>query len=67
MRVKISGIYSVIANEGGGEREIRTLDRVNPVPPFQGGDLNRSSISPAGSSSFKLVRRIIYDTCMMTK
>ena len=30
----------------GGERGIRTLDRVAPVPPFQGGDLNRSSISP---------------------
>ena len=30
----------------GGERGIRTLDRVAPMPPFQGGDLNRSSISP---------------------
>ena len=30
----------------GGESEIRTRDKVTPVPPFQGGDLNRSSISP---------------------
>ena len=30
----------------GGEGGIRTLDRVTPVPPFQGGDLNRSSTSP---------------------
>ena len=30
----------------GGEREIRTRDKVTPVPPFQGGDLNRSSSSP---------------------
>jgi hypothetical protein len=30
----------------GGEGGIRTRDRVAPVPPFQGGDLNRSSTSP---------------------
>ena len=33
----------------GGESEIRTRDRDNPVPPFQGGDLNHSSISPSGA------------------
>ena len=30
----------------GGERGIRTLDKVAPVLPFQGSDLNRSSSSP---------------------
>ncbi len=30
----------------GGEREIRTLDKVAPVLPFQGSDLNHSSSSP---------------------
>jgi hypothetical protein len=30
----------------GGGGGIRTLDRVTPVPPFQGGDLNRSSTPP---------------------
>ena len=42
----------------GGERGIRTLDKVAPVPPFQGGDLNRSSSSP--NCAFQA--RIIYDT-----
>ena len=32
----------------GGRGEIRTLDRVTPMPPFQGGDLNRSSTLPLG-------------------
>ena len=30
----------------GGEGGIRTRDKVAPVPPFQGGDFNRSSTSP---------------------
>ena len=30
----------------GGRGEIRTRDKVTPVPPFQGGDLNRSSTLP---------------------
>jgi hypothetical protein len=30
----------------GGERGIRTLDTLARMPPFQGGDLNHSSISP---------------------
>ena len=30
----------------GGERGIRTLDRVAPIPPFQGGALDHSAISP---------------------
>jgi hypothetical protein len=30
----------------GGEREIRTPGGVSPTPPFQGGTLNRSAISP---------------------
>ena len=40
--------YKIIKNKRlvGGESEIRTRDKVTPVPPFQGGDLNRSSISP---------------------
>jgi len=37
--------YAVYENLGG-EGGIRTLDRVAPVPPFQGGDLNHSSTSP---------------------
>lgn len=44
---------------GGGERGIRTLDKVAPVPPFQGGDLNRSSSSPLIYWSCR--RRIIAD------
>ena len=40
--------YKIYKNQRlvGGESEIRTRDKVTPVPPFQGGDLNRSSISP---------------------
>jgi hypothetical protein len=30
----------------GGERGIRTLDRVAPIPPFQGGAFDHSAISP---------------------
>jgi hypothetical protein len=40
----------------GGERGIRTLDRVAPVPPFQGGDLNRSSISPIQLLQARIIR-----------
>ena len=39
-------IIGVKRGLAGGEGGIRTLDRDNPVPPFQGGDLNRSSTSP---------------------
>ena len=36
----------------GGERGIRTLDKVAPVPPFQGGNLNRSYISPYAGADY---------------
>ena len=49
----------------GGERGIRTLDRVAPVPPFQGGDLNRSSSSP--QIYWPCRRRIIADTAKKAK
>ena len=42
----------------GGERGIRTLDRVTPVLPFQGSDLNRSSSSPRGITYLKGVNYI---------
>ncbi len=51
----------------GGERGIRTLDRVAPVPPFQGGDLNRSSSSPFTPALKHRRRRIIYDLLASTK
>ena len=41
-----SKLYEAEKITFGGERGIRTLDKVAPVPPFQGGDLNRSSSSP---------------------
>ena len=38
----------------GGERGIRTLDKVAPMLPFQGSDLNRSSSSPQTLASLIL-------------
>jgi Stage II sporulation protein E (SpoIIE) len=35
----------------GGERGIRTLDRVSPIHAFQACAFNHSAISPAGRSS----------------
>ena len=49
----------------GGESEIRTRDKVTPVPPFQGGDLNRSSSSPQGTYSCR--KRIIADVRFLNK
>ena len=43
----IDALWGVAKLTFGGEREIRTRDKVAPVPPFQGGDLNRSSSSPS--------------------
>ena len=44
--IYIDALWSITKPTFGGEREIRTRDKVAPVPPFQGGDLNRSSSSP---------------------
>ena len=41
-----------------GEGGIRTLDTVTGIPPFQGGQFNRSCTSPGVvSDSFLLVRK----------
>ena len=39
-------IYLVIIDLSGGERGIRTLDRVSPIHAFQACAFNRSAISP---------------------
>ena len=42
----VIGLEVFASKTFGGRGEIRTRDKVNPVPPFQGGDLNRSSTLP---------------------
>ena len=47
-------IIDVSLGLAGGEGGIRTLDRDNPVPPFQGGDLNHSSTSPLSDAHYSV-------------
>ncbi len=39
-------LHSLTSFNHCGERGIRTPGRFSPTPPFQGGTLNRSAISP---------------------
>ena len=37
-------ILDVAEQVFGGESEIRTRDKVTPVPPFQGGEIGRAHV-----------------------
>ncbi len=52
--VRITTIWLGDRSLTGGERGIRTLDRVSPIHAFQACAFNHSAISPTGKSAAKL-------------
>ena len=47
---RLPGVHSEAILVSGGERGIRTLDRVSPIHAFQACAFNHSAISPGGNT-----------------